>query len=314
MPSDELILDELRYEPLPAGQLASNAVATIEEVHHAFLRAAQSEMAELLQEPVAMDFQIAKQMPVAASMRGRSTGDRVIELHLAPLAASAYLVFPPALLFRVLDILLATPPSAPADEGSEKPRVVTGIELFILREFFEVFAKALRAAWEPVYPAAFTLMHSSFEEDGPMIPEEGAESALVLRSGIELPMLAGDFVLVLPTFLARMAHLKSAAPVSREGDGEPIGESILRSLGAATLNLDAVLQGATIRIRDLLAMSPGQILTVGNSEESSFDCLVNGKPQFAGSLVPSGERCALRIETLAGPPDSQLMNEVSAER
>ncbi|HVY91224.1 MAG TPA: FliM/FliN family flagellar motor switch protein [Bryobacteraceae bacterium] len=314
MASDETILDEPGYEPLPAGQLASNAVATIEEIHHAFLRTAQSELAELLQEPVAMDFQLAKQIPVAESVRGRSTGDHVIELGLAPLAASAYLVFPPALLFRVLDILLATPAAASVDEGSERPRTVTGIELFILREFFEVFAKALRAAWEPVYPAAFGLMHSSFEEDGPAIPEDSSESVLVLRSGVEMPGLAGDFVLVLPTFLARMAHLKSAASAGREGAGEPIGESILRSLGAAKLNLDAVLQGATIKIRDLLAMSPGQILTIGNSEDSSFDCLVNGKAQFTGSLVPSGERCALRIETLAGAADPQLMNEVSAER
>jgi flagellar motor switch protein FliM len=124
--------------------------------------------------------------------------------------------------------------------------------------------------------------------------------------------LAGDFVLVLPTFLARMAHLQSAASVGRDGDAEPIGGSILRNLGSATLSLDAVLRGATIRIRDLLAMTPGQVLTIGNSEDSAFDCLVNGKPQFTGLLVPSGERCALRIETLAGAQESQLMNELSA--
>jgi len=102
--------------------------------------------------------------------------------------------------------------------------------------------------------------------------------------------------------------------MGREGDAEPMGGNILRSLGSATLILDAVLQGATIRIRDLLAMAPGQVLTVGNSEDSPFDCLVNGKPRFTGSLVPSGERCALRIETLAGPAETQLMSEPSAER
>jgi len=314
MSPQETIPDEPGCEPLPAGQLASNAVATIEEIHHAFLRSAQNELAELLQEPVAMNLQGAKHMPIAASMRGTASGDRAIELDLAPLAASAYLVFPPALLFRVLDVLLGTPPTAPAEDESGKPRAVTGIELFILREFFEVFAKSLRAAWAPVYPAAFIQKPSSFEEDGPAIPEDGSESALVLRSGVELSGLMGDFVLVLPTFLARMAHLQSAAAVGREGDAEPMGGSILRSLGSATLSLDAVLQGATIRIRDLLTMTPGQVLTIGNSEDSSFDCLVNGKPQFTGSLVPSGERCALRIETLAGSPEGQLTSELSAER
>ncbi|HEY4085591.1 MAG TPA: FliM/FliN family flagellar motor switch protein [Bryobacteraceae bacterium] len=314
MPVQESIPDESLCQPLPAGQLASNAVATIEELHQAFLKSAQNEMAELLQEPVTMSFQGSKQAPIAASMRGTRNGDRAIELDLAPLAGSAYLVFPPALLFRALDILLGTPPTAPAEDDDEKPRTVTGIELFILREFFEVFAKALRTAWGAVSPAAFTLKSSSFEEDGPAIPENGAESALVLRSGVELGGLSGDFVLALPTFLARMAQLKSAASVGRGGDAEPVGDGILRNLGSATLSLDAVLQGATIRIRDLLAMAPGQVLTIGNSEDSSFDCLVNGKQQFAGSLVPSGERCALRIETLAGAQESQLTSELSAER
>ena len=314
MSVQETIPDEPLCEPLPAGQLASNAVATIGELHHAFLRSAQNEMAELLQEPVTLSFQGAKQGPIAASMKGTSNGDRAIELDLSPLSASAYIVFPPALLFRVLDILLGTPAAAPADEENEKPRAVTGIELFILREFFEVFAKSLRAAWEQVYPAKFALKSSSFEEDGPAVPEDASESALVLRSGIELGGLSGDFVLALPTFLARMAHLKSASSAGRDGDPEPIGGGILRNLGAATLSLDAVLQGATIRIRDLLAMAPGQVLTIGNSEDSSFDCLVNGKQQFTGSLVPSGERCALRIETLAGAQESQLTNELSAER
>ena len=312
MSVQESIQDEPRYEPLPAGQLASNAVATIEEIHHVFLRAAQNELSELLQEPVAMNFQGAKQLPISVAMRGTSSGDRALQLDLAPLAASAYVIFPPALLFRTLDILLGTPAAAPAtDEEAGKARTVTGIELFILREFFEVFAKTLRTAWHPVYPAAFAQMASSFEEGGPAIPEDSGESVLVLRSGVEMAGLAGDFVLVLPTFLARMAHLQLAAATGREGDAEPIGGSILRSLGSATLSLDAVLQGATIRIRDLLAMAPGQVLTIGNSEDSSFDCLVNGNPRFTGSLVPSGERCALRIEALAGPPESQLTNEFS---
>lgn len=290
-------------EPLLAGQLASNAIATVEEVHQAFLKLLQAELSELLQDAVSASFQGTKQAPVSTPMRGTTSGDRAIQLDLSPLPASAYLVFPPALLFRVLDILLATPPAATSDDDEEKPRMVTGIELFILREFFEVFAKCLRAAWAPVYAAAFTQTPTSFEEAGPAVPD-GTDLALVLRSGIALGGLEADFVLALPTFLARMAQLKLAEASSREGEGEPYEESILRSLGAASLNLEAVLQGASIRIRDLLAMAPGQILTVANSEDSSFDCLVNGRQQFTGTLVPSGERCALRIETLVNQVES----------
>lgn len=284
-------------EPLVAGQVARSAIATVEEIHQTFLKSLQNELAELLQDAVTTSFQGTKQAPVSTPMRGIPSGDRAIQLDLSPLPASAYLVFPPALLFRVLDILLATPSATTPEDDPEKPRTVTGIELFILKEFFEVFAETLRDAWGRVYPAAFEQTDASYSEEGPRIPDS-SELALVLRSGIDLPGLAADFVLVLPTFLARTAQLKSTGTAANEG--------ILKTLGAASLHLDAVLQGPTIRIRDLLAVSPGQILMIGNSEDSTFDCLVNGRKQFSGTLIPSGEHCALRIETLANQMESSV--------
>lgn len=306
--------DESQCQPLRAGQLGRNAIATIEELHRSVLKAVQCELSELLQVPVAVNFRDTIQSPLSVALNRTGSGDRAIELDLAPFQGRGYLIFPPSLLFRVLDILLATPEQTTShDSADPSQRSVTGIELYILREFFEVFARSLRAAWAPVYPAAFSQLPPRPDDDTAAASEAGDDSALVLSTSIELAGLTTDVHLILPTFLARMAHLKSAGATGRDGSGEPAG-SIIQCLGGASLNIDAVLQGASIRIRDLLAMAPGQILTLGNSEDSSLECLVNGRRQFTGMLVPSGSQCAFRIDSLTGQTESHLNAGSSLER
>jgi flagellar motor switch protein FliM len=283
------------YTPLLAGQLPSDAITVVENIHRSFLKSAESELAELLQEPVAMGFRESTLEPVSKALQG---DDRAIELDLSPLEGSAYLLFPPSLLFRVLDIMLATPENTSSDQSR---RSVTGIELYILREFFEVFAQSLRDVWAKIYPAAFIQVPPG-DDTGPKLPE-GDDLALILRASVILAGLTTDVCLVLPTFMARTAHLESGAPGPAKLH-EHLGESMMKCLGNASLSMEAVLRGANIRIRDLLGITPGQILTIGNSEDSAFECLVNGQRQFTGALISSSGRCALRIGALSERTES----------
>jgi flagellar motor switch protein FliM len=204
------------------------------------------------------------------------------------------------LLFRVLDILLAMPEGAGAEMGADESlRRVTGIELFILREFFEVFTRSLRDAWAPVYPVAFSQIATE-EELKSRAATYGDDLALVLRATVELSGLEADVRLVIPAFLARMVQMKSASAVTSSSGAEPVHTNILNSLGAAILQMEAVLGGASIRFRNLLDLAPGQILVPGNKGTASIDCLVNEKPRFTGMLVASNGMCAIQIDTLTG--------------
>jgi flagellar motor switch protein FliM len=69
-------------------------------------------------------------------------------------------------------------------------------------------------------------------------------------------------------------------------------------LGGATLQLEAVLCGSTLRMSDLGAMQPGQILMLGQPAGSALDCLVNGKAKFRGEWITQGDRPALQIDSL----------------
>ena len=213
-----------------------------------------------------------------------------------PAGGRAFLVFQSALLFRVLDILLATPDTAPSDPL----RRVTDIEFYILREFFEVFAQSLREAWAPFSAAAFDQITIEGDESGDGGAKAPDDLAVVMRTSMDVAGVTARFDVILPAFLVRLADLKVKEAAGRNTGREPVQESVLNCLGNARLQMEAVLNGATIRIRDLLEIKPGQILVVGKSEGAGFDCLVNGKRRFVGGLVARNGRCGIQIETLIG--------------
>jgi len=62
-----------------------------------------------------------------------------------------------------------------------------------------------------------------------------------------------------------------------------------------------VLRGATLRMGDLLALKPKQILLLGAPVDTQLDCLVNGTAQFKGEIVADGNRPCFQLQNVAVP-------------
>ena len=221
------------------------------------------------------------------------TGGCMIALDLAPLRGYVLLDFPPALLLRVLDILLASPPDAAAGSRGS----VTEIELHILREFFDIFIKSLRGAWETVYPIELKLLSTGIEETRQTVSAGAAtKSAPHAAPSVSIGDVQASFEIAVPGFLARLAEAHSRDQASQRRRLRPRRKIFLpRSLGPP-VQVEAVLQGASVRMGDLVAMRQGQILMLGTPPGSPFDCLVNGKAQFKGEMVATGNRQGFQIE------------------
>jgi flagellar motor switch protein FliM len=274
-----------------------DAVEIAEKIHASFLQAVQPAICELLQVPVAMAFQESIQAPFSTALKSIGSSNHALVFALSPVPGYAFLTFPVSLLFRILDILLAMPDTS----GSDAPRrALTGIELHILEEFFNIFARPLRESWEHYYPVAFLPTPVSPDEPEQFAAECGGDLAVILRATLDLTgnlaSESADIQLIIPAFLARMVELKSKG--ERDAGPGPVSESVLNSVADANLRIDAVLAGSSILIRDLLHLTPGQVLVVGDSKGSPFDCLVNGKRLFTGDLLASNNRCGIQIEKL----------------
>jgi flagellar motor switch protein FliM len=299
MPSDP-INDDLQpvqsaagdsFRPYVPGHLAASSIDLLERTQRHFLTVLEGELSEALQTPVTAAVNETQQAAFATVLDNAEPGGAMIALDLAPLRGYVLLNFPPALLFRVLDILLASPAEAAA--GSRTG--VTEIELHILHEFFDSFAKALRGAWEPVYPIALRLVATGIEDTRQAVSSASGETALVTGASLFIGDVRAPFEIAVPGFLARLAETRSRDRTRDASSGAPVQENLLAALSKATVQLEAVLQGASVRMGDLVGMRKGQILMLGTSPDSPFDCLVNGKAQFQGEMVATGNRQGFQI-------------------
>jgi flagellar motor switch protein FliM len=272
---------------------ASPAIMELaEQMHLAFLKSLQPKVTHALGCDTRAVFSGTEQSFLARYLTDAEPGIHNVVLSLAPLAGCVILRFSSDLLFKALDILLASP----ADATGSRGETITEIEFHLLRGFFRVFEEVMKETWRSVPGVALTPLPGLSEEH---FHAYGESHALFMKSTLEIGGASGEFDVVIPAFLARLS-----ARLSGPGHGETIPARITEILGSAKVELDAVLSNLTIRIGDLLELGPGQILLTEKGAESGFECLVNKRTGFKGELVSAGDRYGFQLGALSVEADS----------
>ena len=145
----------------------------------------------------------------------------------------------------------------------------------------------MTAAWKP---AGIAFRWTS--TGAPEAVEHGA--MLVFDCRLDVDDAPRTFRIAAPAFLARLAAPQSA-PAMAEDAPAPARETILRALRRASVSVEAVLAGSTLRMGDLLAMEPGHILALDQPAGSPLECRINGKPKFRGEWISRGNRQTLEL-------------------
>jgi flagellar motor switch protein FliM len=292
---------QARNETMPehlAIQASPAIVELAEHIHKAFLESLQSKLTVTLGCDTRTAFVGTEQSFLARYLTDAEPGIHKVILSLEPLEGCAVLRFSSELLFRALDIVLASP----ADAGRVRGEFVTEIEFHLLRGFFRVFEEALKETWRAIPGVALTPLPGLSEEN---FHAYGESHALAMKSTLEIAEARGDFDVVIPAFLARLAaRLSGPGQDQTIALGQIAQARITAALESAKVELEAVLSNLTIRIGDLVELTPGQILLTETGTESGFECLVNQRPRFKGELVSAGDRYAFQLGALDGEGQS----------
>lgn len=281
------------YDACTPGILPVDQVGFVESVHRAFLQSLARRLSESLETPVAADLAEIEQMPFAEFLSSSDGNACLIRLNAVP-GGQAILELPAGFIHRVLGILIGAPENAVCPE-----RGVTGIERHILRECFDQIALALREAWEGHGVRFEPGPASQGDEAGQPAPEGGAVVADLM---VSLGRVQQTLRLAMPALLVRLAVKDTSGPVvSAQAGSRPV---ILEALGAAAVRVEALLGGSSLRMRDLLALQPGQVLTLGPPASCSVECVINGQSKFRGELVSTGRSQAFLIGSAVEPRSS----------
>jgi flagellar motor switch protein FliM len=284
------------YDVCNPDRLPADRIAFVDGIHHQFLQAFGQALATYLDTPVETTPAGVDQLPVGNFLKASATDACVVSLDLAPMAGQAWAGLSAGLVFRVLDILLG----APQNSTSASRSTITEIEQHVLREFFQSLLTTLGAAWAPSGISLRLARIGTAEELQQTVDPDG--TALILNCKIKIAEAEESFRVAVPVLAVRLAALQNEQKAAGQMAGEVAARTaLLEVVGGATLQLEAVLDGSAIRLGDLAAMQPGQILVLTQPAGSQLDCLVNGKAKFRGEWIAHGDRHGLQVDALLDP-------------
>jgi flagellar motor switch protein FliM len=216
-------------------------------------------------------------------------------VRLKPLPGFAYVCVEPALLLTLLDGFFGGSGRA---TGDPQAAIAPAAQRF-LNLMLRSFAADLAAAWQPVSPVELELVK---QETNPRLVQLGGalESVVVARFTVEFAARSGRMDWLLPDAL--LSPIRDAltgdggiAPVRKQEAWAPALTSALQD---AQLDTRAVLAQARISLRELVSLSPGDIIPIDAPQQVTL--LAGDVPLYRGRFGISQGHNALKI--LPGAP------------
>lgn len=276
---------------IPEAQLES-----IRILHEAFLRNLFASLALLLRTNVTGSLAGVEQTSFGELAEAIATPACSLYLSMQPQEGATLIDVSQSLVAPILDCVLGG--NGKVDFGMD--REITDIEQSMLDGVFALLAHQMREAWKPL--AAIDFQFDGVETS-PQASQRFAakDPVLLLAADLHVAETDGRLQVAIPASILKLVRQKSEPRAeARKAISQSEEHAIQAKLaGGLQLDLECVLVGANIRLRDLLQLKDGDLLDTGIACESPATILVNGLPKFRGGVTVDGEKQAVVIQGAA---------------
>jgi flagellar motor switch protein FliM len=280
--------DFRRPDRIPKSQLRA-----IHLLHDTFVRNLVSSLSAYLRSYLTVNLVSVEQLSYAEFLEGLPSPTCMVSIGLKPYDGSAALELNPALAFPILEMLLGGTGKSSASMNRE----ITEIEQKLLDGLIRIILNDLREAWKAVTNFEFTI--ESMETE-PQLLRILAPNEAVVTVAVEIRFgeTVGMMNIAMPSIVIKMMRQRfdQQWSVRKTHASEGEQQRVLALLRKVDLQLEARLDGCTLPVRDMLALTEGNLLTLGHSVQRPVDLLVNGRATYRGQIVANGPRCAFEVQ------------------
>jgi flagellar motor switch protein FliM len=278
-----------------AQRISRTQLPLLEIIHKNFADRAGASLSGLLGRDVVMHFESLESVKSTDLQASLPVPASCAVVRLKPLPGFAYVSVEPALLLTLLDGFFGGTGRANADpQAAIAPAAQRFLALML-----KSFSADLTAAWAPASPIELELVK---QETNPRLVQLGGplESVVVVRFNVEFAARSGRIDWLLPDALLApirdaLAGDGAAAPVRKQEAWAP---ALTTALQEAQVDTRAVLAQAQISLRELVRLSPGDIIPIEAPQQVTL--LAGNVPLYRGRFGISQGRNALKI--LPGAP------------
>ncbi len=182
--------------------------------------------------------------------------------------------------------------------GSEE-RKPTEIELQVVSLLYRLILSDAYRAWATLMQAPLETVALEFEP-APARTLPPTEPVFAARFEITVGEQTGQLTLLTPPELFATVIEKDEDPAHREKPEPATVESTLEMLMGGQVAISVWLDGAQMRLGDLLRLQEGQIVRLDHPVERRAVCALNGQTSFSGQIVSTGQKRAFQVEEFIG--------------
>lgn len=269
-------------------------------MHEGFARALQSALSGMLLKSVETRLAGVHQLPLGEFIASQPHPAVLVLFSGAPVEGNFLLSISPSIAYPLLERLLGAGKVAPA----QRDRALSPLEWNVADALTGRFLDLLAEAWAPLAPAKFTVLRR--ESDPTALKFDSAnEPSVAVTLEVALGDQRGALEVVFPSMAVEPYFPKMAASASvsskREG-GEGREEAISRRLAPADVKLGVLLPPEIMKLKDLGALRPGDVLLTSHPQSGPVIVTVEGRRKFLARLGSLKDRKAAKI--VAASPEA----------
>jgi flagellar motor switch protein FliM len=229
-------------------------------------------------------------LPVADCERPET--DLVLMMDVGPMQVPAAVAFDSDLARMLIDAFLGSP----AGVTYEARRELTEIERSILEGVHPFLTGQLEAVWKDVRALSFAIRD---QRNG--LRKSHLKGMSEPLAAVTLRLICGDasgeLTILYPMTLVALIATSAASPAPQIKVAVT-PEKLLQQLNQATVEVEATLEGSTIRLGDFLELQTGDLLRLETAVGHPLDLRINGESRMSAKLSPGGKKRSLRVERL----------------
>jgi flagellar motor switch protein FliM len=212
---------------------------------------------------------------------------------MEPLKGAALIAFDSTLVFTIVDSILG---GSGVAAGAGMNRLFTSIELRLMEKIVKDVLGDLEKAWAPLCPVNMNLLRM---EMNPrlvnIVPPEYQVVTMALK--IQIEETVGNMILAIPfmTIEPIRDKLKRGVQMDMMAVDPLWSYRLSEELLDAPLDISVEMGGATIKLSELLELTPGDTVMLESSGKNELVVKVGGTNKFMGIAGVSGGNKAVQI-------------------
>jgi flagellar motor switch protein FliM len=293
---NELARKAVAYDFKHPNRVSKDQMRTLESLHSNFAGHLGSALSGITRSVVDIDLLSVDQITYSEFIMSLASPSCTYVFTMSPLEGAGIIDFNPSVVFAFVDRMFGGIGKTLSTE-----RELTGIEKTIMGKIVGRGFKELERAWQHII--GLQIKQTNFESNPQFIQiVPPGETVIVISLQIKMQSSSGIMTICYPylTLETVISKLSAQNWIDKNKKMMDTNEYALnvRRIVPVKAEMKAILGSATISIRDLITIKPGDVLKIDKALNQDMDIIIYDKLKFRGKPGLVGNQLAVKITEL----------------